>query len=84
MSDVQVGDVRQEEGGDTYVITASFTAMWGETYFSIICTDGDVVESVAKGGCAVDKLLAHYDNWITAVNSKEFRNSYEKWKDYDA
>ncbi len=67
MSEVKVGDVRRTEKGIIYIITrisfntADAIHQYGGVYWAFN------VDYFAK-----DKLLAHYDTWKDAVNSKEF------------
>lgn len=88
-NEVQVGDVRKEAGTNyVYIITYIGEDIFdGSKLYNLLYTDGEVASDVVcERAVKEDKLLAHYDSWITAVNSKEFRNAYEteKWKEYDA
>lgn len=69
MTDVRVGDVRKVAGlGYVYVIVdiPCFRA------YTVIEQSGYVLKYKPKHQIEIDELLAHYDTWQEAVNSKEF------------
>lgn len=67
MSEVKVGDVRITEKGIVYVITrVSFNLA------DAIHQYGGVYWGFDKDYFIKDKLLAHYDTFQDAINSKEF------------
>lgn len=71
---IRVGDVRRN-GNDVYVVTRTYIS----SYSANFCADLLYSSGRLFQGCIIetvkhDKLLAHYDTWIAAVNGEEFKN----------
>lgn len=77
MSDIQVGDVRRFDDGDTNFVILRTDGSW----FKLIYPSGDT-EEYCDGELIWDipvrtVLIKHYDTWYKAVNSKEFQKEYK-------
>lgn len=70
--EVKVGDVRKDREG-IYVITK----IDKDKDCSILFNNGTPAYGFGISELSEDKLLATYPDFITAINSKEFRG--EKW-----
>lgn len=80
-SKIQVGDVRKTYSGRVYVVTAHYleemTFGGGVDMYNCIYHDGTMVDVFFVNGESGEELLAHYNNWKDAINSKEFNECGE-------
>lgn len=70
MTEVRVGDVRETLIGKQVYVVSSYN---GDGLFSVVCNNGDVLPSVEYVYIGQDTLLKHYDTFIEAIASKEFK-----------
>lgn len=71
MTEVRVGDVRENKIGGIYAIARRESSK----FFSIVYTHGGVAIECDIKDIENEELLAHYDTFIEAVKSKEFNNA---------
>lgn len=72
MTDVRVGDVRKCKRFGIFVITKMTTHLSGLYNHHIIKQSGGVFDCADMEELEKADILAHYDTWQEAVNSKEF------------
>ena len=72
---IKVGQIRQDCKG-MYVISKIGKCAFGD-YVDIIYSDGSTYSTSDENICNVrmDEIVAEYDGWLTALNSKEFKNN---------
>lgn len=72
---IKVGQIRRDCKG-MYVITNIGSCAMGD-YVDIIYSDGSTEVLSEENLCIVgmDEIVAEYDGWLTALNSKEFKNN---------
>lgn len=71
MTIVKVGDIRKGEMG-VYVV--SFIEMLEDIWCTVIYQNGQTNDAFKFCVAIRDELIAHYDTWQEAVNSKEFKS----------
>lgn len=75
MSEIKVGQVWQQENGEVFVVT--FIEKHDEDAFGVY-TDGYTASFSIRENWAssfiFNKLIAEFDSWQEAVNSKEFKD----------